>query len=194
VTYTEYDAPVLESSRSGGQDAWIGTGSVVKVDDVYYLFYTGHNGASNMEFKEKVMVAKSDNLYSFEKIEGWYITPPADLRQKYDFRDPQCYYDPATGKISMTLAPDGRRIMIAWMQNWDTCDQNGAKERKWFGQMTLPRELSIEHGRLYQRPIRELDAHRHFLLRRRSGGNGYHEVRSVRGGMKNEKIPCDCSG
>ena len=76
VTYTEYDAPVLESSRSGGQDAWIGTGSVVKVDDIYYLFYTGHNGASNMEFKEKVMVAKSDNLYSFEKIEGWYITPP----------------------------------------------------------------------------------------------------------------------
>ena len=103
VTYTEYDAPVLESSRSGGQDAWIGTGSVVKVDDIYYLFYTGHNGASNMEFKEKVMVAKSDNLYSFEKIEGWYITPPADLRQKNDFRDPQCYYDPATGKISMTL-------------------------------------------------------------------------------------------
>lgn len=59
-----------------------------------------------------------------------------------------------------TLAPDGRRIMIAWMQNWDTCDQNGAKERKWFGQMTLPRELSIKGGRLYQRPIRELEAYR----------------------------------
>ncbi len=55
-----------------------------------------------------------------------------------------------------TLTPDGRRIMIAWMQNWDTCDQNGAKERKWFGQMTLPRELSIQDGRLYQRPVREL--------------------------------------
>ena len=103
VTYTEYDAPVLESSRSGGQDAWIGTGSVVKVDDTYYLFYTGHNGASNMEFKEKIMVAQSDNLFSFEKVEGWYINPPAELRQKNDFRDPQCYYDPATGLISMTI-------------------------------------------------------------------------------------------
>jgi beta-fructofuranosidase len=50
--------------------------------------------------------------------------------------------------------------MIAWMQNWDTCDQNGAKERKWFGQMTLPRELSIENGRLYQRPVRELERYR----------------------------------
>ena len=65
------------------------------------------------------------------------------------------FYAPQT-----TLAPDGRRIMIAWMQNWDTCDQNGAQERKWFGQMTLPRELTIQNGRLYQKPIRELDQHR----------------------------------
>ena len=57
-------------------------------------------------------------------------------------------------------APDGRRIMIAWMQNWDTA---GAKpfHCRWFGQMTLPRELSIENGRLYQRPVRELEAYRH---------------------------------
>lgn len=61
------------------------------------------------------------------------------------------FYAPQT-----VLAPDGRRIMIAWMQNWDTCDQQGAKERKWFGQMTLPREITIENGRLFQRPIREL--------------------------------------
>ena len=103
VTYTEYDAPVLESSRSGGQDSWIGTGSVVKVDNTYYLFYTGHNGASNMEYKEKIMVAKGSDPYSFEKVDGWYITPPAELRQKNDFRDPQCYYDPATGLITMTI-------------------------------------------------------------------------------------------
>ena len=57
-------------------------------------------------------------------------------------------------------APDGRRIMIAWMQNWDTA---GAKpfHCRWFGQMTLPRELSIEKGRLYQRPVREIEAYRH---------------------------------
>ena len=103
VTYTEQDTPVLESSRSGGQDSWIGTGSVVKVEDKYYLFYTGHNGAANMEFKEKIMVAVSDNLYSFQKVEGWEIAPPSELRQKNDFRDPQCYYDPQTGNITMTI-------------------------------------------------------------------------------------------
>lgn len=103
VTYTEYDEPVLEASRSGGQDSWTGTGSVVKVDDTYYLFYTGHTGASNMEFKEKVMVARGSDPYTFEKVDGWYITPPAELRQKNDFRDPQCYYDPTTGLITMTI-------------------------------------------------------------------------------------------
>ncbi len=56
-------------------------------------------------------------------------------------------------------APDGRRIMIAWMQNWDTV---GSKpfHCRWFGQMTLPRELSVRNGRLYQRPVRELEQYR----------------------------------
>ena len=103
VTYTEVDAPVLEASRSGGQDAWTGTGSVVKVDDTYYLFYTGHTGASNAEFKEKIMVARGSDPYTFEKVDGWYINPPAELGQKNDFRDPQCYYDPDTGLITMTI-------------------------------------------------------------------------------------------
>lgn len=61
------------------------------------------------------------------------------------------FYAPQT-----MLAPDGRRIMIAWMESWDTCD--GAPRRHpWFGSMTLPRELSVREGRLYQQPIRELE-------------------------------------
>ena len=52
--------------------------------------------------------------------------------------------------------PDGRRVMIAWMQNWDTCLMRN-NPAPWAGQMTLPRELSFKNGRLYQRPIRELE-------------------------------------
>ena len=103
ITYEEQDEPVLESSRTGGQDNWIGTGSVVKVEDKYYLFYTGHNGSGAMEYKEKIMVAVSDNLTHFEKLADWYITPDKTLGQKNDFRDPQAYYDPETGIISLTI-------------------------------------------------------------------------------------------
>lgn len=51
---------------------------------------------------------------------------------------------------------DGRRVMIAWMQNWTTtnCQHQGIRI---FGSMTLPRELHIrEDGRLIQNPVREL--------------------------------------
>lgn len=54
------------------------------------------------------------------------------------------------------LSPDGRRIMIGWMQNWDTCSLRTG-EQQWYGQMSLPRELSVRNGRLYQWPIRELE-------------------------------------
>lgn len=64
------------------------------------------------------------------------------------------FYAPQT-----LLSSDGRRIMIAWMQNWGTV---GAKPYhcRWFGQMTLPRELSVKSGRLHQNPVRELENYR----------------------------------
>lgn len=51
---------------------------------------------------------------------------------------------------------DGRRVMIAWMQNWTTsnCKPLGCRI---FGQMTLPRELELRGGRLVQNPVRELE-------------------------------------
>ena len=52
---------------------------------------------------------------------------------------------------------DGRRVMIGWMQNWDACGERNP-EQKWFGQMSLPREIHIRNGRIYQTPVRELDA------------------------------------
>ncbi|MDE5865593.1 MAG: glycoside hydrolase family 32 protein [Lachnospiraceae bacterium] len=61
------------------------------------------------------------------------------------------FYAPQT-----VLAPDGRRIMIGWMQNWDTCNFR-SQNMTWFGQMSIPRELSIKNGRLFQTPVRELE-------------------------------------
>lgn len=54
------------------------------------------------------------------------------------------------------LTPDGRRVMVAWMQNWDSIPVS-AQGGRWFGEMTLPRELSVRNDRLYQWPIRELE-------------------------------------
>lgn len=85
---------------------------------------------------------------SFDK-ESLTFTEESDQAVDYGID----FYAPQT-----MLSPDGRRIMIGWMQNWDTSNAH-SKERIWFGQMTLPRELSLrKDGRLIQKPIRELDA------------------------------------
>lgn len=59
------------------------------------------------------------------------------------------FYAPQT-----TLMPDGRRIMVAWMQSWDGIFAPACQ--KWQGMMTFPRELGIENNRLVQRPVQEL--------------------------------------
>ena len=57
------------------------------------------------------------------------------------------------------LSPDGRRILIGWMQSWETVDVQ-EKGCRYFGQMSLPRELTLRDGKLYQNPVRELEAYR----------------------------------
>ena len=64
------------------------------------------------------------------------------------------FYAPQT-----LLAPDGRRIMIAWMQNWGIARARNAADHI-CGQMTLPRELRVRDGRLIQNPVRELENYR----------------------------------
>ena len=51
--------------------------------------------------------------------------------------------------------PDGRRVMIGWMQNWDACAIR-EPDAPWTGQMSMPRELTLKNGRLFQAPIPEM--------------------------------------
>ena len=57
------------------------------------------------------------------------------------------------------VTPDGRRVMIVWMQ---TPEVNAGRPSgtRWFGQMTVVRELSERGGRLIQNPVRELEKYR----------------------------------
>ena len=48
------------------------------------------------------------------------------------------FYAPQT-----VLTPDGRRVMIAWMENWQYAKRT-PRSHPWYGQMTVPRELRLE--------------------------------------------------
>jgi len=69
-----------------------------------------------------------------------------------DFYAPQSWSD----------VPDGRRIWLAWMSNWDYARTTPAST--WRGAMTVPRELRLvrdgDELALVQSPVRELDERR----------------------------------
>ncbi len=105
IHYTD-KGEVLRSGFITQQDYWIGTGSVVKAENDYYFFYTGHN--PNLEIWEKVMVAKSEgNMENFVKVAGFEISPPAEYSQ-VDFRDPQVYYDAERKVFDMTVETNAK--------------------------------------------------------------------------------------
>ena len=54
------------------------------------------------------------------------------------------FYAPQT-----MVTPDGRRIMIGWMQNWVSLG-NRLPGLPWYGQMTAPREIHVRDGILIQ--------------------------------------------
>ena len=115
---------------------------------------------------EHVIIASAQDMLpkGFEYHNGngtFYLTGNYDPHtERYEERANHAvdygidFYAPQT-----ILAPDGRRIMIGWMQNWDTCNLH-TKSTPWFGMMSLPRELSMRKGILIQKPLRELKKYR----------------------------------
>ncbi|MBR0374192.1 MAG: glycoside hydrolase family 32 protein [Mogibacterium sp.] len=71
--------------------------------------------------------------------------------------------------------PDGRCIMIGWMQDPQTSNLHD-DVGKIFGQYTIPRELSLRDGRLMQKPVRELEAYRKDRVSYRNVAVGADEV------------------
>ena len=52
-------------------------------------------------------------------------------------------------------APDGRCILIGWLDMWGTPMPEQADG--WAGQMTIPRELHIRDGKIFSTPVKELE-------------------------------------
>ncbi len=54
-----------------------------------------------------------------------------------------------------TLAPDGRRLVFAWMAMWES--DMPEQEDGWAGALTLPRELVLKNDQLVMKPVKELE-------------------------------------
>ncbi|MFC4560131.1 glycoside hydrolase family 32 protein [Virgibacillus kekensis] len=70
-----------------------------------------------------------------------------ELDRGFDFYAPQTTND-----------NDGRRILFGWMGNAETCDTPQPTVRNhWIHALTIPRQLEWKDGKLYQRPVEELE-------------------------------------
>ena len=96
--------------------------------------YEFHNGNNSVYF-----------VGEFDKESGKF-----DGEKAYSLDYGTDFYAPQT-----TLLPDGRRILIAWMDSWHNLWIPDGQ--RWQGMMTLPREISVKNGMLIQNPIREIE-------------------------------------
>ena len=93
-----------------------------------------------------------------------------ELDRGFDFYAPQTFLD-----------QQGRRILWAWMglPSDDPKISNPTIERGWQHAMTLPRELTIEDGRLMQGPLPEYQKLR---------GQAFEQFVSLKGAYQNEQM------
>lgn len=59
-------------------------------------------------------------------------------------------------------APDGRRILIAWLDMWESIFPES--HQNWSGMLSLPREIELKDGQLRIKPVREVSELRSQLL------------------------------
>ncbi|MGI6254211.1 MAG: glycoside hydrolase family 32 protein [Acutalibacter sp.] len=87
-------------------------------------------------------------------------------------------------------SPDGRRILIAWMQNWENYMTPAGY--KWSGMMTFPRELRVKDGHLCQTPVREIAGYyTHSVKAQGSASQDYQELEGVSGRVFDMTVTLD---
>jgi beta-fructofuranosidase len=98
---------------------------------------------------------------SYDDAKGEF-TPQQAASHEGAARDSVATYHPVDCGLDfyapqILKAPDGRRIMIAWMQDPSTANLHAAEDFRIFGQMSVPRELRLRKDRLIQWPVREIE-------------------------------------
>ena len=102
-TYQGRQIPYGASSEA---DFGVGTGSLVKVGNTYYYYYTGHNAVASFlsgNPRESVLLATSTDMKNWTKVKNFKITAPVGYYD-YEFRDPHVFFNSEDGKYWMLVS------------------------------------------------------------------------------------------
>ena len=117
LAHFTYEGQMIPYGKTTDPDFAIGTGSVVKVGNLYYFYYTGHNGTPafvQSNARESVLCATSSDLNNWTKVSSFKVIAPAGYYD-YDFRDPHVFYNDELKKYSMlvsTQTEPGRKAVL----------------------------------------------------------------------------------
>jgi beta-fructofuranosidase len=105
VQFTEH-GEVLGRGSVKDQDLYVFTGSVIRADDQYHIFYTGHNPHVQETGKpdQGVMHAVSDDLVLWKKLPNDTMYAPKDRFEPDDWRDPFVFWNRDAHEYWMLLA------------------------------------------------------------------------------------------
>ncbi|MBP7500733.1 MAG: DUF4975 domain-containing protein [Chryseobacterium sp.] len=117
LAHFTYEGQMIPFGKTTDADFGVGTGSVVKVGNLYYFYYTGHNGTPaylQSNARESVLCATSTDLKNWTKIPSFKLTAPAGY-YNFDFRDPHVFYNDELKKYSMLISTQtepGRKAVL----------------------------------------------------------------------------------
>ncbi len=112
-----YQGQMIPYGTTAEPDFAVGTGSVAKVDNVYYFYYSGHNETTPFiqnNPRESVLCATSTDLKNWTKVSNFKITAPLGYYD-FDFRDPHVFYnenDNTYNMIVSTQTDPGRKAVL----------------------------------------------------------------------------------
>jgi beta-fructofuranosidase len=105
VNFTEH-GEMLPRGAKEDQDLWVFTGSVVRGEGKFHIYYTGHNSYVKEKGgpQEAIMHAVSDDLLTWRKVPGEKHFAPPDRYERDDWRDSFVFWNDEAKEYWMLLA------------------------------------------------------------------------------------------
>jgi beta-fructofuranosidase len=132
VNYTDHGEMIARGSREE-QDLNVYTGSVLRAEGRFHIYYCGHNGHFGRQNKpeEAIMHAVSDDLTTWHKVSGERLLADTSLYEPNDWRDPFVFWNPEAHEYWMLISarlntgPSRRRGCLALcasrdLRQWET--------------------------------------------------------------------------
>ena len=123
-----YEGEAIPYGDVSAQDNLIGTGSVIKANNTYYFYYTGHNGSSSWlqnnnpgwatpNSREAVMYATSTDLKNWTK-KGFSLKAPQGFNMN-EFRDPYVFFNNEFDEYWMLVSAQqsGKGVLLVYKTN-----------------------------------------------------------------------------